>query len=262
MQFSFSRFLLLLRKQFAEHGRLYGLGLAALAGLWAILLVLIVYQNGAGVDTQHLLLALGLIMGGVVFAQHLFQPLANAPDAIRYLHLPASSLEKVAAALFLCLFVFLPVVLVAFYAVDYPIVTLAQQRFAARQGVLEQMKVLPLAQLKPQLLVYVVVTAVSAFGSVYFRRYALVKTVLLCIALAIGLQLLNQAILKGLITAPNASGISGEMFENVILANGDAPNDLIELPESWKNTFNALFGCGLPVFCWLMSWMRLRETEV
>lgn len=262
MQFSLSRLLLLLRKQFAEHGRVYTLGLLALAGLWAILLVLIVYQNGVGLEAQHFLLGMGLIMGGVVFAQHLFQPLTNASEAIRYLHLPASSFEKVVAVAVSCLLVFFPVVVVTFYLVDYPIVMLARQHFAARPDVLSLLKVLPISQLKWHLAMFVLATAAMAFGSVYFRRYALVKTVLSVMVLAIGLQLLNQGILGWVMDAPGVKRMSGEMFENVILMYPDGPNDLIELPNSWKAAFEGLFLIGLPVFCWLMSWLRLRETEV
>lgn len=171
MQFSFSRFLLLLRKQFAEHGRLYGLGLAAWLVYGPFCWCSSCIRMAPGSYAEHLLLALCLTTGGVVFAQHLFQPLANAPDAIRYLHLPASSLEKVAAALFLCLFVFLPVVLVAFLCGGLPHRHLGAAAFcgaSGRAGTDEGAAVVQSNHSPAG--VNALVTAVSAFGSVYFRR--------------------------------------------------------------------------------------------
>lgn len=259
---SLSRFLLLFRKQLAEYGRLYGLGLAALAGLWLILLVLVVYQNGGGSESQYLLLSIGLLLGGVVFTQHLFQPLANPSDAIRYLHLPASTLEKIAVALFYSLFVFMPAVILVFYAVDYPMVMLARPRFAGKVNLLGPLQVLPPSQLKSLIQIYVITTAFMAFGSVYFRRYAIVKTLVVAIAFIIGMQMLNQAILSAVMDIQTGTRVSGEVFGRAILMDGTPPNEMVELPQSWKDAFENLFLYGLPVFCWFLTWVRLRETEV
>lgn len=264
MQFSFSRFLLLLRKEFSEQGRLYLLGLGALGGFWFVLLGLVTFQGGGDLDTRHILLGLGIVVGGTVFAQYQFNALSRPSQTIRFLHLPASTLEKTMSAFFWCFVVFLPAALALFYALDTSMISLMRTRLAHDPSRLAHYEYLPIWHLKIHVFLFTLAASIGVLGRAYFRQYAFVKTALAVFAVFVSVEMLFQFLVKSWVRLPAGGQVlGGELFEKVTFRlSEDSSTDYVELPLFWQMLFAGIFMVGLPILCWFLTWLRLRETEV
>src|SRR6218665_1210883 len=100
--FSFSRWLLFVRKHWAENRKKYLLGLLALAGIivvWFVFNVLLSPSDSMDRTTQYGTYFVGLFLVGCLYASTLFSDLSSKSKGINYLAVPASHLEKLFTAL-------------------------------------------------------------------------------------------------------------------------------------------------------------------
>jgi hypothetical protein len=264
MSFSFHRFVLLLRRQFSENTRLYTLGLLALAGFWVIMLGLVLLERG-GITGQREVFRIGVLLGSIVLAHHLFQALSNVPGAIRLLHLPASSLEKILTAFFMCMVVYPLAAVAVFYAVEIPMIHLFRSHYKDMEAAMLFFEVIPADMLASPIKTVYFCLPFMILGAIYFRRYAFVKSLLMFAMLIIAVSLLNHWLVKVCIPADQNSNwiVSGELFESVQILNTAAQqSDKIFLSKQSGEMFSVFLGYCTPFFVWLLSWFRLRETEI
>src|SRR5688500_4196557 len=111
MKFSFHRFILLLKLQFAVNRRFYLLGIAAIAGL---LLVYMIFRAANGelgfeFEAQEETYGLSIIGLSFVFGTLVFRQLGSKAGRIHALMLPVSALERLCVA-FLMVFIIFPIV--------------------------------------------------------------------------------------------------------------------------------------------------------
>ncbi|MCC6463444.1 MAG: hypothetical protein IT260_23440 [Saprospiraceae bacterium] len=261
MQFSLERFFLLLRKRWAESGRMYLLGLAILAGFWALTLSLFILAGNGNQNLQLVMLIMGLIGGGAMFAYHQFQQLSTTPGAIRFLHLPGSHLEKNLVALLFIFGFFLPAAMAVFYVVDLSLVEIARRRWWPDADE-SPLKILDWHKTGDAIATYGIVTAVFALGSVYFSRSALVKTGAAFFVLGMAILFANFWLPYWLVPHSENIMMVSEMFDKLELHNRETSEvDVMQLPESWKTMFNVFLAVLLPVYCWCIAYVRLREKQ-
>ena len=172
------RLALLIRKQAVENYRFYLMTMALFTGLLVCLYALVYKSLNRPMDFQQVLFIASLLMGGCVFINLLIRDLHENTKAIWFLMLPASALEKLLNLLFYAVVLFIPVHLLLFYAVDIPFVAVYNVRHPESPSA----RVLDLldanAAMASNYFAFLAIQATVLVGSVYFKRYSLVKSVL------------------------------------------------------------------------------------
>lgn len=236
-------------------------GLSGIAGIWGFILFIMLYWGGVGTTEQLIALTIGAFICGGAFAHHLFKPLGQLPTSIRYLHLPASNTDKILLAVIGCYLFFLPILLLMFYGLTMPIIAMAREKFVNDPVIMGRLKILPFDTLLLPIKSYLISAAVMAFGTVYFRRQAIMRTILVFIVFSIVIELINPYLLRMLIPLKEGMVQEGDLFGDVsILINNIGVN--VSLPEIWQDRFWMIVIYGGTLIFWALSWLRLRETEV
>src|SRR5690349_4633113 len=129
MNFSFHRFILLLKMQLAVNRRLYLLGILAIAGL---LLVYMFFRAANGdfgfeFDAQEENYELTLVFLSVVFGTMIFRNLGSKNRRVQTLMMPVSALERMSVASLMVLVVF-PLVYTLIYFSCNALVNLVDAR--------------------------------------------------------------------------------------------------------------------------------------
>ncbi len=263
MQFNIKRFILLLRKQILENKRLYLMGLAALGGFWLIVLATFMSQ-GAGMTFQQGIFGTGLLLGGAVFANQQFSALSDIPRSIRYLHLPASQLEKILAAFTLTCFVFLPAAIGVFYLVEIPLFELLRARMAMNPHILENLRLLPAKLWVSSIEFYWLGVSFMALGAVYFKKASFIKATLVFFGVLIFTQLFNEKLTDWLVQMPPDYLVNSDFFVSLSFykKSGSNGSDTITLSAGWLHFFKYFQSYFTPFICWVLAWFRLRETTV
>jgi hypothetical protein len=278
--FSFSRWWWLVQKHWSENARKYTLTLIAMAGLllvWFGFLILMDRYHPLSKDMQAVVFYSGLGIVGCLFAGSFFGELSSKPKTIYYLSVPASHLEKLASALFYVVVVFIVSYTLIFYLVDIPMVKVANalsyQRWLneyptlaeQQQHVFKPDEIINLFSTERYefphyyaFLIFLPVQALFLLGSVYFERFAFIKTaiagLLIITFFVFFMKFSNDTIL------PNESGLYDSIIRIKVWDLG--PGKIVTLP-GWLDTalhFIAKFAFA-PIF-WVISWFRLKEKEV
>ncbi len=251
----------LIKKQWSENSLYYMRGLAGIAAIWGFILFIMLYMGGSGTTEQLIALTIGSFICGGAISHHFFKPLGQLPSSIRFLHLPATNTDKILLAVIGGYFIFLPILLLLFYGLSMPIIAMAQEKFADDPRVVSRLKILPLEDLDIPVKTYLIAAAVMAFGTVYFRRQAIMRTILMFIGISIVIELLNPYLLKMLIPLKEGVIKDGDLFDNVTILINDLWVN-VSLPEIWQDRFWRVLIYGGTLIFWALSWLRLRETEV
>jgi hypothetical protein len=113
------------------------------------------------------------------------------------------------------------------------------------------------------LAVYVVTQSIFLVGSVYFRKVAFIKTSLYLVLIGIALAILT-GLAMWFVFRDFATGrrIVLEPYFNQLGQGGNLEAVLYALGGPFARVFKILFWAALPPVCWVISYLRLRETEV
>jgi hypothetical protein len=270
--FSFNRFLLLVRKHWADNKKRYGLSLLAFAGLlttWFVFTMLTGFENTPmGREVQTITYFFALFAIGTFYASQYFSDLGSRARGINFLLVPASTFEKLLCGLLFTVVFFFLLYTATFYAVDAVLVAVA--------------KSLPRDPINPQepsvvnvfhiisvpfnqdttlnfLLYYFTVQAAFLLGSVYFEKYSFIKTVICCFVAGFILFLLlfffNEKML------PRGDYFRGFFTTYRVYVEGG--NDhLVQLPSWMGEVLRFLVTYALPPFLWTATYFRLKEKQV
>jgi hypothetical protein len=219
------------------------------------------YTGGSGTTEQLIALTIGAFICGGAVSHYLFKPLGHLPTSIRYLHLPATNTDKILLAVIGSYLIFLPILLLIFYGLTIPIIAMAREKFAADPIAMSRLKMLPFDMLNVPVKGFMISAAVMAFGTVYFRRQAIMRTILVFIGINIIIELMNPYLLKMLIPLKEGVVKDGDLFENVTILIQDIWVN-VSLPEVWQDRIWMILVYGGTLIFWALSWLRLRETEV
>lgn len=272
--FSFQRFALLFRKFWKEHIRMYLLYLSAMAGVLLLFMGFTVLGSLHGrfpQDTSIFYYVLGLLFMGSLFASSFYGFFGNKAKAIRHINLPASTLEKILLGfLFTQVFFFLAFSAI-FYAADHLMVWAYNHLHTIPANVPPSSLYMFTAQtldygdatLLKGVLISLIVTSLSHFGSLCFEKNIFAKNALIVIILGVALVLYSFHTLRMMI--PEES-MPGGLFFNTELRidnsnNGDTKG-MVYLPDSWTRGLNWLLPVSLYLLLWSASFFKLKEKQV
>lgn len=251
-QFDFSRIVRLLRGDLIRVYRAAGIAAAAVVVL--MVLQALIFQP---FETDRIAVYAGVLLmlcfvGGPIVASRAFVELHDKEQNTAYLLLPASSAEKVLVRLVLVTVILLPALVLLVTATSWLVLALKAILF----GVVERPFV-PDVILEGWLIGgFITHQSLFLLGAAWFRKQHFVKT-----GLAIGLLSTAMAwflILAVRILVPDLGA--------AIAVIGMNPAPLIVRALDSYSGFGwfaaVLFYAALPAFCWVVAWLRVRETQV
>ena len=250
--FSIERTWWLLRADFASGYRSLLMVSATLAG--AILLISLLSFDGDTDVPAFFVSAFGAILfvWGAIASSHAFRELHDKTRNEAWLLTPASAIEKTFARL-LATTVGLTVYLLIFTTVVSVVVAGVHVLLPDRSlGLFNPID----PELLPQIGAYLFLQSFFFLGAAWFRKRHFIKTALALTLAAIGLILLLLLILNVVF---DPVGL-GDLDILVDVATG-SHEELTRLFVTLRTIFLTLLVL-LPVACWTIAWLRVRETQV
>lgn len=188
--FSFERFSLLVKKHWVENKKRYSLSILAYTGLlipWFLSGIIMHEEDIMDHDVQQLTFFFSLFVVGTFYASQYFSDLGSRAKGSNFILVPASTFEKFLCSLLYTVLLFLIVFTAAFYLADVLMVTLANAFSTTndpnlKATVLNVFKV-KLIQFNPEVAINLVLFFISIqslflLGSVYFKKYSFIKTII------------------------------------------------------------------------------------
>ena len=277
--FSFYRWRLLVAKHWAEHSRRYLLSLLAIGGLYAAWFSFLIATDTflpMEAFMQFAAYMVGLYLVGCFYASMLFGDLSARKDALPWLSLPASHLEKLCCALLYGVVLFYIAFTVMFYCVDILMVQWSNNIIYhhPRNWPGTNVRILPVTVYNPFTAVgapmpekdyhaftslYFTIQGAFLLGSVYFTRYSFIKTVV-----AVLLFLLAFAVLqRGVIYPMLPKGWNNDLLSWARPDYDRGPvNNEVRLPAGMEIWLTYVGWIALPLFFWFVTYLRLKEKEV
>jgi hypothetical protein len=278
--FSFTRWWMLVTRHWMENRKRYMLALLAIAGLMVAWYGFVMMMNGdrtLALIFQFMAYYVGLYFVGCLYASTMFGELSSKPQGVSYLTVPASQLEKLCCVLFFGVVLFFIAYTLIFYIVDIPMVQLSRRLIAQRHLGWDE-----LTSPEHSVYVYNIFTGIggpipdrdwhlflvsyfsiqSAFilGSVYFTRYAFLKTIVaILLFMLVAVCFITKVIRDHL---PAGWRFGGNMLEWIQLDAMGAQEKLVRLPNSISLFLIWLTICGIPLLFWVITYVRLKEKEV
>ncbi|MES1161151.1 MAG: hypothetical protein ABUM51_10365, partial [Bacteroidota bacterium] len=221
------------------------------------------------IGAQFAIYMIGLFLAGCIYASTIFSPLSNKKEAIQYLSAPASQLEKFLCALLYAVIIFFLVYTLVFYAVDICMVKLALKKAATFRyrefyqpiGVLNifSRSELNNDDIIPQvwLLVYAAFQSAFILGSIYFNRYAFIKTVVALLLAGICVLFVSKVVNESLPKGWHLRGL-------LEWGGADAKGEYLAIePAGWiRSTIVFLVTYTIPIIFYYIAYIRLKEKEV
>jgi hypothetical protein len=267
--FSFKRFSLLISKHWAENKKRYGLSVLAIIGLLITWFVFILMTDPGELmeeDVQQVTFFMALFAVGAFYASQYFRHLGSREKGSNFLLVPASAFEKLLCALVYAVFFFFIAFVAAFYLVDVLMVAIANALSADEviSGKTEIANVFDVNLFPGQgefninlLVFFFSVQSIFLLGSIYFKKYSFVKTIIGgfigCFIIFLVMYFLFTNVL------PSGDFISGLTSYRVHV---DGINDhVVEVPTWITDILRVAFYAIAP-FGWIVTYFRLKEKQV
>jgi hypothetical protein len=256
--FSIRRLAMLLRRDFSAGYKSVFIAMAAVGGF--VIMVSVVSAFGRGLGPIHeKMYYLLLFIGGYIVTSLTFKELHLNGQSVFYLTLPGSSLEKYLSKLLVTSAGYAFGSLFFYTAVSSAAEGINRLIFGYGHSFFNPFERVMLNWVA----VYLVTQAVFLAGSVYFRKLAFIKTNLFLWLFGIVVVIL-VAVTAWLIFRDYAAGtrINLEPYFQRLGESGEMQAVLQPMAEKFGQVAKVLFwGVTAPV-CWLIGYLRLRETEV
>lgn len=259
MEFSLNRLGLLIRRQWAERSRLYILMMGAIAGLLAVAFFIfgLANQDRIWMESSYIFLFVGLFLGGAITAAMTFSDLSQRTTGIYYLGVPATHGEKLVCGVLFSQVFFNAAYLVIFFilraaafAIYRLIPHMVLEHTPDLRGIHEVIGYV--------ITIYVAVQTLFLLGSVYFERFAFVKTIVSTVLVMVGLVLFVVYVIHPITGNLHPAGDVG-VFR---VFNEDGSQYTYTLPLGFSRV--VWFLCKYiwaPVF-WVAAYFRLKEKEL
>jgi hypothetical protein len=183
-----------------------------------------------------------LMVWGTIATSVSFRDLHGRATNIAFLLLPATALEKTLARLLLN-----SVLLIIYLLLFTSLLSLFGEALELGGAARSNQWFSPLDRLAWTVIPhYLVLQAVFFLGAAWFRKLHYVKTLLSVAALAAGLS--------GLTFVVGWLAFGGSAFE--------APDGAFEPPELVESVAPLAYYVVLPLFCWWVAWLRVKESQV
>jgi hypothetical protein len=275
--FSMNRWTKLLVLHWSVNHKRYLLAMPAMLGLllvWEGFIVIINTYQPLDEGFQGLTYCVGLYTVGCLYASTIFAEFDNKARGIAWLAVPSSALEKLLCGWLYSAITFFVVYTMAFYLVDIPMIRIVNGliEYGHRTWtgglpiepvrVFNVFKGLPNDYLRHSgslyLLFYFALQSAFALGSVYFNRYAFIKT---GVAIAIAL-ICFMTLQQRLIDSALPPGWHRQFFYDWITDTGTLHVRAVRLSPFLSAILGSLLLYGIPVIFWTATYFRIKEKEV
>lgn len=260
--FSLSRLWLLIKKQWFDNAKLYSLSVLALLGLLIIIFIFwsLVDSNNHYYreESTNAIFFIMLFAAGLIFASTTFATLGDKAKGIYWLGVPATALEKLACGVFYSMFIFLLVYIAGFWVVKHItffIIELNPKNVITRAaaGDIFEKEVAPVI-----FYTFIALQSLFILGSVYFERFAFIKTVLVILFIAFLFTLFVQLLAHKLL--PDSFGM--ENFTTIKIYENNEPAKIYKLSHWFEDILTPLVKfIWAPVFI-TATYFRLKEKEI
>lgn len=248
---------LLIRKQWADHSKLYLLAVVAIFGLMAIAFYLWSLSENHDPASTYVILIVAMFLGGSIFASMMFADLSQRTTGIYFLSVPATHAEKLVCSILYSQVLFNLVILISFFILQ-PI-TLSLVKLNPHMHFHSDMARSEFSMLAKHItLGYLSLQAFFLLGSVYFQRFAFIKTVVGGLLIGVVFVLFIAYLIKPIF--PSHVEMHG-IFE-LRTDEGQDSSFSYSLP-AWQTYLMryAVQYIWVPVF-WAATYFRLKEKEL
>lgn len=187
--FSFQRFTLLVLKHWADNKKRYGLSVLAFMGLLIVRFLFYIFMadaNDSSDDVQPITFFFSLFVVGAFYASQYFSDLGSKAKASNFLLVPASTLEKFLCSLVYSVVLFTAVFTAAYYFVDILMLALSNEVLpedrVQKGSIFNAFKtgffILREDLRINALLFFFSIQSAFLLGSVYFKKYSFIKTII------------------------------------------------------------------------------------
>ena len=266
-EFSFERLFGLIRKQWIENKKFYTLGALALLGMMGICMYLFwVLMDGHNYSdmTAYQIYVIGLILCGTIYGSISFNMLGNKEKGQYWLTFPASVTEKLLVTFFFNLVLFFLVYSACFFLSKWGAQVYIEQYLKENEHASYQ----PMnwkdgfGEAFPYIIWgYFCLQSLFILGSVYFKQFAFIKTVIFVTIIGGALSFLLAKLAINLFPNYNFYWNNLELREY-----HDPSNYGVYKSYALGSTLSKVLGYLLtyswvPLF-WVITWFRLKEKEI
>jgi hypothetical protein len=246
---------LLFHRQWIESRKAFAFfALATAAALGLLFLITWHWRDSFSGAVNNGIFLIGLFVTGALFGNTIFKELGSDPKNAWQLSLPASPLEKLLTALFFGLVIYFASYIAIFYIVEGFHLWLIN-----RNGI--EMPHINFFKngFYGFIFPFIKFQLIILLGSLYFKKLALLKTILFLIILFFVSNNGNLLLLKqitGEETITSAIPFSYFQFTHA------GENVYVNLPASAALTTSILLDYCLPLFLVYLAYIKFRETEI
>lgn len=256
--FSFSRLVLLIKKQWFDNAKLYTLSLLALTGILSIVFICWAVFNGERqFDEEDTFVIFGLFLFsvGLIFASTTFNALSDKAKGTYWLTVPATHLEKLLCGIFYSVIVFLTVYVTLFLVIRqitfFSILLDPRNRIHFHRNIWEGVKIMALIFIPLQIL--------FLLGSVYFERFSFIKTILAGVLLIFLYTIIFQFVTRQLFDHGSSMGMRGLTSFEIY---GDGESKIYRLADWAETSIEELLKYIWAPILLVAAYFRLKEKEL
>jgi hypothetical protein len=245
------RLWLLLRGDFVADWRVDVIVCGALTAVMLIVSMITVLQGGEREDFYLPWYFGGLFIWGPIAASYSFKELHDKARNEAYLMLPASALEKVLARLLQVTIIFFAFLLIFMTLASALIESTNWLVFGRRNGLFDASHEAVWAPVGH----FLIVVSLYFLGAAWFRKLHFLKTALMLTALPIVLACFAAAVAWMVFQGTSGFHLGEREVYNFYVAHRG-------LFDALLGALKVLYFVGLPLFCWCVAWLRVKEAEV
>ena len=260
--FSFPRFLLLVKAEYAEKGRIQLLTAGLLLAFLLILMlpIIIAKEFGGIISGFHILaLLIVVLFGGGLFTDLSFSQYGPREKAMAALMVPASRLEKLLTPLVLNMLFIIPL-MVLFVVLHYWTIEFANARLPDTS---QKYREMPLHLLLYFLTISMVIYGAIFLGSLYFVKSSYAKTVAVFIVIIVSFLVVNRGIVHFLLADTSPSVVSAVPFFgwDIVYKTPMYKSFHVGYTDGTENVVYPLL-ILLVLSLWYITYVRLKEKEI
>jgi len=275
--FSASRFGRLLVLHWADNRKRYLLAFPAMVGLLAIWQGFLISMNAydpLNENLQVITYYTGLILVGCLFGSTIFAQFGHKAQGIAWLAIPASALEKLLCGWLFALVLFFLLYNLVFYIVDIPMVGIANQLIEKQHRMWSPGYPIPPdtvyyifgkssndSEHDPfhgLLMLYFALQSAFILGSIYFERFAFIKTaiavaIFIAVFMVVETRIVDPALPKGWERHPVLDWMTSPDTIRI---------RVVRISPYISTPLGYLLLYGTPLMFWITTYFRLKEKQV
>ena len=260
--FNFQRFLLLMKVEWAEKGRIQVLTAGLLLAFLLMLMLPVVFFDEYKpfvTDLQTTALIMVVVFGGSLYTNLAFSQYGPRDKGMAALMVPASHLEKFLTPLVLSLIVIVPLMVLFLWLHNWTI-DYSNARLPATDP---QYRKMPLAVLQSFVVFYILIQGVFFLGSLYFTRSSYVKVATALVVITLVFAAANKGIVWFLLADAGVTSFSAAPFTSWDTYFDGTTNHTyrVSYMETIQNLMH-LIPILITICLWYITYVRLKEKEI